>query len=480
MVSQICLLATLALWLTTSGQAQKLENFGDNVREFISEDSPVIALTHVRLIDGSGAAAQEDQTIIIADGKISSVGSAGSATIPRGARILERRGYTVIPGIVGMHDHLFYLVGLGRPVDWSFARLYLANGVTTIRTLGAVAPYVDLNFKKLVDAGQEVGPKINVTSPHIVGEEGNIAEIHLRSPEEARKVVNFWADEGVESFKIYRTITRAELAAVIDEAHKRHLTVTGHLCSVTFREAAEMGIDNLEHGFIVATDFIPDKRPDACPVTGSWFQPEDYYQKEFLALTPQTPAFQDLVRIMVAHHVVITSTLPTFEAEMVGRPVLDPRGWDLLTPDVRTFAMYTEQTAPDYPNGRHRAALKKEMELERAFVAAGGQLMNGPDPPGGDFNLPGFGDLRGIELLVEAGFRLEEAIQISTSNGANFLGYKDRGTLASGKAADLVLIKGDPSKNIEEIRRVDTVFKDGIGYDSAQLIDSVRGQVGMR
>jgi imidazolonepropionase-like amidohydrolase len=478
----IPIILSLAIVLTAVAvMAQKTSDFSPEVREFITIDAPVVALTHVRVIDGTGSEPKEDQTLVISHGKISAVGPAVVTRIPIGATVLNRPGYTVIPGLVGMHDHMHYLIGLGgRPVDWSYGRLYLANGVTTIRTTGSVAPYLDLYFKKQVDRGEAIGPKINVTSPHLVGSDGTPPEIHLRNLEEARRVVDFWADEGVGSFKIYRTITRAELKAAIDEAHKRHLTITGHLCSVTFREAAEMDIDDLEHGFIVATDFVPNKRPDVCPVTGLWFQPEDYYQKEFLALTPQTPAFQDLVHTLIAHHVAITSTLPTFEGEMVGRPVLDPREWDLLLPDIRNFDMFFEQSAPDYENGRHRAALKKEMELERAFAAAGGTLMNGPDPPGGDFNLPGFGDLRGVELLVEAGFTPQEAIKISTSNGAEFLGYHDRGTLAAAKDADLVLIHGNPSRNISDIRKIETVFKDGVGYDPAQLIESVRGQVGLR
>jgi hypothetical protein len=127
------------------------------------------------------------------------------------------------------------------------------------------------------------------------------------------------------------------------------------------------------------------------------------------------------------------------------------------------------------------ALIRKEMDFEVAFVRAGGLLLAGPDPTGNGGVLPGFGDQREIELLVEAGFTPVEAIQIATANGAAYLGQQDRiGSIAPGKQADLVLIKGDPSKNIGEIENVETVFKAGIGYDSARLIESVRGQVGIR
>jgi imidazolonepropionase-like amidohydrolase len=116
-----------------------------------------------------------------------------------------------------------------------------------------------------------------------------------------------------------------------------------------------------------------------------------------------------------------------------------------------------------------------------AFAKAGGLLLAGPDPTGNGGVLPGFGDQREIELLVEAGFTPSQAIQIGTENGAIYLGQRDRiGTLAPGKQADIVLIKGDPSSNIADIENVETVFKAGVGYDSKKLIDSVRGQVGIR
>ena len=125
--------------------------------------------------------------------------------------------------------------------------------------------------------------------------------------------------------------------------------------------------------------------------------------------------------------------------------------------------------------------MKKEMDFEFAFVKAGGLLLAGPDPTGNGGVLPGFGDQRQIELLVEAGFTPIQAIQIATQNGAKFLGRDDTvGTLAVDKQADIVLVKGDPSKNIADIENVDTVFKDGVGFDSQKLIEAVRGQVGVR
>jgi len=127
------------------------------------------------------------------------------------------------------------------------------------------------------------------------------------------------------------------------------------------------------------------------------------------------------------------------------------------------------------------ALFKKELEFEREFVKQGGMLLAGLDPTGYGGVIAGFGDQREVELLVEAGFTPVEAIHIATSNGAEFLGELEKiGTLAAGKQADLVVIDGDPSGNIKDIEKVETVFKDGVGYDSPKLIESVRGFVGLR
>jgi hypothetical protein len=125
--------------------------------------------------------------------------------------------------------------------------------------------------------------------------------------------------------------------------------------------------------------------------------------------------------------------------------------------------------------------LKTELAFELAFARAGGLLLAGCDPTGDGSVLPGFGDQRGLELLVSAGFTPVEAIRVATANGAQFLGKSDDiGTIAAGKRADLVVLDGNPARDIADIEKVETVFKDGVGYDPRKLVDSVRGNVGLR
>jgi imidazolonepropionase-like amidohydrolase len=456
----------------------------DVVKSFARVNAPMVALQHVRVIDGTGAAPAEDQTVILEGGLIRSVGNSASTPAPAGATPLDLTGYTVIPGLVGMHDHMFYpspRTGRGVPpvyteLAYSGPRLYLAGGVTSLRTTGSIEPYTDLEVKKLIDSGVAPGPKIHVTGPYLEGPGAYTPNMHeLTGPDDARKTVEFWADEGATSFKAYMHITRAELSAAIEAAHKKGLKVTGHLCSIGFREAAALGIDDLEHGLMVDTEFDPGKTPDVCP-------PQPQTAKTLGSLKVESPQVQDMIRDLVAGYVAVTSTLPVFETFVGPRPPLEARVLDALAPDWRSDYLITRANRSGFDAATSPPAvlLKKEMQFEHDFVKAGGLLLAGLDPTGYGGVLPGFGDQREVELLVEAGFTSVEAIQIATSNGARFLGELDHiGTIATGKSADLAVIHGNPTSDIADIEKVEIVFKDGVGYDSAKLIDSVRGQVGL-
>ena len=465
-------LAGLLFWAClASGQG-----LSPDVKALVSVDAPVVALTHVRVIDGTGGPVREDQTIVISGGKIASVGA--GAAIPPEAKVMDLSGRTVIPGMVGMHDHLFYPQGGGffAEMGFSFPRLYLATGVTTIRTTGSIEPYSDLEIKKRIDAGQMAGPKMHVTGPYLEGKGAAIAQLHeLSGPDEAKKMVAYWSEQGVTSFKAYMHITRAELGAAIAEAHARKATVTAHLCSVTWPEAAELHIDDVEHGpMYYDMEFAPDKKPDVCPSARAMY---DVTAK--IAMTD--PKVKELIATLVKNKVAVTSTLPVFELQVPGRPPLDQRMIAAMTPDARVNYLTRRPSAAAAGGPDWAALLKKEMEFEFAFAKAGGVLLAGCDPTGIGGTLAGFGDQREVELLVEAGFTPAEAIRIQTENGAKFLGVADRiGTIAAGKQADLVVVNGDPSKTIADIEKVETVFKDGVGYDSAKILDSVRGLVGLR
>lgn len=453
---------------------------------YIKEDAPVLVLNHVRIIDGTGAAPIEDQRIEINNGKIASIMPAQSIMpLPANAKILDLTGRTVIPGLVGMHEHLFYptpqrpaggMAYYGEMAD-SAPRLYLAGGVTTARTAGSIMPATDLELKKSIDAGKFPGPKLRVTGPYLEGPGAFTEEMRvLTGPEDAARTVDYWSAEGVTSFKAYMNITPDELKAAIEHAHAHNIKVTGHLCSIGFTEATNLGIDNLEHGIIVDTEFFPGKKPGLCP--GDWRAAEAELVKNHKVSDAD---IQSMIHTLVSHHVAVTSTLAIFETFSANRPPMarEIRVLKSLLPSadadyLTTRAAICDQGIPD-------SELKFEMAFEREFVKAGGLLMAGCDPTGYGGVLPGFGDQRNLELLVEAGFTPVEAIQIATLNGAKWLGEDAQiGSIAVGKQADLVVLGANPAEKIENIEKVELVFKDGVGYDSKALIDSVKGLVGLR
>ena len=453
--------------------AQQRPTLSPAVRAYVSVDAPVIALTHVRVIDGTGAPPRENQTLILNNGIITTIGSSVTTDVPAGAQTIDLTGKSVIPGLVMVHEHLYYPNGPGvyGQLGESFSRLYLSGGVTTMRTGGNVNGFMDLNMMRLVESGQKPGPAIDATAPYLNGPNTFIQMRTLKGPEDARRQVQYWTDEGATSLKTYMQITRGELAAAINEAHRRGIKVTGHLCSVTYAEAANLGIDNLEHGFFAATDFVADKKPDQCPGQGAG-------QKTIAALDENGARFKALVKTLIDKNVALTSTLTVFETFTPGRP--KPPGLDVLTPQLREQFEQNYARTSQNKESIYTALFPKAMALERAFAKAGGLLIAGTDPTGGGGVIPGYSNQRQVELLVDAGFTPLEAISIATLNGAKYLRRdKSVGTLAVGKQADLVVIAGNPAAVISDIRKVETVFKQGVGYDPAKLIASVSGKAGI-
>jgi Amidohydrolase family len=326
------------------------------------------------------------------------------------------------------------------------------------------------------------GPKLYLTGPYLEGAPAIGPQLHtLTGPEDATRMVNYWAEEGMTSYKAYMHITPEELKAAADAAHAKGLKITGHLCAVGFKEAASLGIDNLEHGLVVDTEFYSGKKEGECPG-------QHPPQAELAKMDVEGPQIQGTIQYLIDHHVAVTSTLAIFESFAPNRPPLSeemrvrasllPDAWGSFVTARAMIAQRAEEAPADSISGR---LLQMEMQFERDFVKQGGVLMAGCDPTGYGGVLPGFGDQRNLELLVEAGFTPEEAIHVATQNGAHWLGEDAHfGTIAAGKDADLVVVDGNPAKNIADVEKVEIVFKDGVGYDPEKLIASVRGLVGLR
>ena len=465
------LLAALA---AAPAAAQPVDSLSADVRAFVSVPEPVVALTNVRVLDGTGAEPRSGQTVVIERGRIAAVGPAASVRVPAGARVMDLAGHTVIPGLVGLHNHTFYTTPRRRvQANFTAPRLYLASGVTTIRTTGSASPYDELNLKRAIEDGFVPGPHMFITGPYITGEGAGGQMYAATTPEEARRVVSYWVDEGVNWFKFYTTISREAMRAAIEEAHRRGARFTGHLCSVGFREAVSLGIDNLEHGFLTNSEYTPGKVPDQCPAN---------MREGLMAARLEGPEVQATFRDMVAQGVGMTTTPAVYELFVANRPPLDPRLQEAMSPEAYAEYLASRQGIAANPGGGIPAELfTKALAYDLAFVRAGGLLAAGVDPTGSGGALPGFGDQRNYELLLEAGFSPAEAVRVLTLNGAGILGIEAQtGSLEPGKRADLVVLAGDPVADPAAIRNVTIVFKDGVGYDAARLLQSVRGQVGIR
>ena len=471
MRSTFLLIICLSSWSLMLAQ-----QFSTQVKSFISVDTSLVAITNTTVIDGSGNDIKYDQTLILKDGHIQEIGNATAIEIPKNALQIDGKGKTVIPGLVMLHEHLFYSkpfenwFSVGQ-MTFTFPRLYLAGGVTTMRTAGGIEPQTDLNVKKWISEGKMTGPKMDVTGPFIEREGYEIPELgFISGTEEVSKIVNYWADKGITSFKVYNFITKEDLRVCIEEAHKRGLKVTGHLCSLTYREASDLGIDNLEHGFMVSSDFVDGKEEEKC-------NPFEAY-KALSELSVDDPKIDSLIKLLIKNNTTITTTPVVFEP-YTGHEIVPGGGLEALVPQLQ------EKVKSRYERGLNKDSIssllfEKNLKWLKRFNDQGGLLVAGTDPTGAGRTIAGYANQRTVEILVEAGFSVAEAIKICTLNGAVFLEKQDEiGTLEKGKKADLILLHGDLTKNIRNIRNMEIVFKEGVGFDSVKLFKSVQGKVGL-
>lgn len=470
--SKLILLTTLFMIFHQISHGQELSR---QVSAYIEIQDSIIALQNVTVIDGTGGVVKYNQDILVVNNKISAIGNTGKMVFPQNTKIIDAKGKTVIPGLIMLHEHLFYAKPFDRNykathMTNTFPQMYLAGGVTTMRTAGSIEANADLNVKNLIERGRLLGPSMDVSTPH-VERLGFIPQVQsLYGDENIENWLNYWFDKGVTSVKVYNNITKADLEEIIKISHARKIKVTGHLCSITYREAAELGIDNLEHSFMASTDFVDNKKEDECV----------YGEPSLIQLDENDTELEALMQFLIDKNVTLTYTPTVFEP-FTDRETIPGGGRVALAPHL----LEQLQTTYDQLNNSKRDSLslisfKKEMKRVMKFHSMGGKIVVGTDPTGSGKTIAGYSNQRLIELLIETGFTIEEAIKLATRNGAEYLGIeKETGTIEVGKEADLVLMNGDLSKDVSNIRKMELVFKDGIGFDSQKIFDSVKGKVGL-
>lgn len=464
------------MFLVLCGMLHAQSNLSQETKAYVLHPKGFYVLQNLTIIDGKGNAPITNQDIIIEDEVIKAIGT--DLSIPEKATVINMKGKSAIPGLVMLHEHLFYpkttpesKYGVDQ-MSYSFPKLYLAAGVTTMRTAGSIMPQSDVNIKKAITLGKIPGPKMDVTSPHLDREGTGLLELGtFDTTEQVINAVNFYADMGVTSIKVYNYISRVDLKAICDTAHSRGLKVTGHLCSITYKEAADIGIDNLEHGFYASSDFIEDKTLDEC-------QPFDAY-KSLLNLPVDSEAMKDLIKYLVQKKVALTSTINVFEP-YTGREVVPGGGLNALFTKAKE-KVYERWASKQGRDSIDYVMFNKSKVWEKAFYDAGGLLVAGTDPTYDGRIVAGYANMRLLELFVEMGFSIPEAVKICTLNGAKYLEQDTNiGTLEPSKIADIIIMDEDISKDIKAIRSNKIVFKNGIGYNSKKLFKAANGLVGIR
>jgi len=474
----VCAALSLIAVAAASAAPPDISAMSAEDRAFVAYAGPTLFFDHVEIVDGTGAPPTRDMALLVKDGRIAAIAPAARLRPPAGATVIDGRGKTLLPGFVMVHEHMFYpapKAGQYEEYPYSFTRLYLAGGTTTLRTGGSLAVYGDINTAHAIAAGKQPGPDMDVTGPYLEGATLlTVKMASLKDAADAERTVDFWAGEGVTSFKAYNYITRAELKAAIDAAHANGRKITGHLCSVTYAEAAAMGIDNLEHSFAVATDFVKGKQPDQCPRSKETLA-------SLLALDPDGPEIGKLMRTLIADHVALTSTLTVFETFAAGRPEAPEAALDLLTPPLRQAYQETWRKVQTSQRGKDYAAfLPRLMRMEKRFLDMGATLLAGTDPTGYGGVVPGWSARREVQLLVEEGLPFPQALKVASLNGARYLGRDgDVGSIATGKRADLVLIDGDPAADARALDHMPFVFKAGVGYRTQAIFDALKGKIGL-
>ena len=432
-----------------------INGYSQSKSKFVIHDQPEIIFQNARVVDVKKGIVLEGYSVLVSNGKIISIEKTGKLSAPKTAKVIDLTGKTILPGLVMLHEHMNYNNGAAvwqfQPV--SFPKLFLAAGVTTLRTAGAENPMYDLNLKRQIDSGFLVGPRMFVTGPMFNDLSGGfLGDFIISNYEEGRKATAFWAEKGCTSFKVYSDISREALRGVIDEAHARGLIVTGHLGRMSCTEAANLGIDNIEHSFGSCSADLN------LPWDTTW------------NIKPEQKEAKELIKLLIEKNIVLTIT-PFSDSDYRNPAMLEY----LSTDERKRVEGYLKNPPPFMPKEVNDKQLRP---LERLFIKSGGRVLLGADAADCGL-LPGFQDHNAMVSMVKAGWTPLEVIRIATIDGATFLKANNvLGSIDVGKNADLLIVSGKPDQNIGDIRNVEIVFRNGIGYDSKALRESVKGLVG--
>lgn len=420
-----------------------------------------ILLRDALVFDGTGKEPARDTDILIRNDTIAKTGK--NLKAPRGARIIDCKGKTVIPGLIDMHGHLY---AFGASQFDAYPQLYLAGGVTTIFTPGEFEPVFTDRLKKAIRNGLVAGPDVLSAGPYFTSRPSPVHWIRAYSTADSLEMFfNKWKGL-IDGVKVYSSITQEHFDRIIKLAQENNLIVTGHLGKITTRYAVEHGINGLEHGITTISEFgIGDGNflSTICNAGN---------------LDLDQPAVDSLIDLIVSRKVYMDPTMVLLDnMQSDFKPVVSNLHYYLDSAARQYLQRMKENIRSFTADSCAKKALRKQLVFTRRFFEKGGLLVAGTDPVNAEI-LPGFGIKREIQLFVQAGIPLAKAIRIASLNAAIALRMSNRtGSIEPGKRADLSIIDGDITTDINLLTATEWVIKHGTIYKSSLLLESAKGKI---
>ena len=436
------------------GDSASAMQFQDFARTLAHRPSGALVFRNANLFDAAAARMIPHTTVVIAGNRIQSVGPDASAKIPAGAEVIDAGGKALLPGLWDMHVHIS---------PGPDGMLHIAAGVTSARDMGNDTGTV-LGLKKQFDEGSVIGPRLVLAGMMDSPGPFQVPIGLLASTEpEARAIVNRYADLGFEQIKIYSSMKPELVPAIIEEAHKRGLRVSGHVPAfMTAEQVVRLGFDEVQHVNFLFLNFI-DSVKDTRAMSRFTAVGSDAAGLDFSS--PRVRAFLQLLK---DRHTVSDPTVGTFEDMFVARagtmsPNMEAVA-DRLPSQVRRGLFSGGLPIRPGMDQRYRDSYAAMVRMVGELYKSGITIVAGTD------GWAGFGLHRELELYVRAGIPAPEVLRIATLGAARVMKHdNERGSIAPGKLADVILVDGDPSTNISDIRKVSTVVRNGVMYRSADI-----------
>ena len=430
-------------------------------------DEQALVLTGATVFAGPDVVPLRDAAVVVRNGTIAWVGPAAQLDAPRSAKVVDLRGMYITPGFIDTHYHLtissmrYSRTAAGaldsiydRALAERLLRVALARGITSLRDPGGSPRMSGVTLRDAVAAGRLAGPRIKVAGDILANPRMTAAEI--------REAVRAQAADRVDYIKVYSGFSPEQVAAAVDEAHKHGVGVIGHLQRTSWTEAARAGIDFITHGGNWHSAYLPAHRREAYDAMGGGMKARITWLEW---LDVEGAALDSMLDVMVARNVMVDPTLVAYHTKFWWRDSIYQKHPDAnIVPEVRSnwevLGMHTANwTTAEFD--RVQAAWPKQLQLVKRMHDAGVILLAGSDLAS-PWVIPGTAFHQELELLVSAGLSTADVLRIATRNGARALGILAvTGTIESGKRADLVVLRSDPSADIRATREIAHVMKDG-------------------